>query len=162
MKKSILFCGLVALVCSCSAPKATTYSYSEYKSVNPSTAVYAVPTMADLVVTGEKITYGERINKNITTLTDAEVEALASSEKETVIANACKANNADVIVAPNVSITTDASHNLVIVVTGYPAVYKNFRTATPADTLFINSTTAPAAAAPVKNAIDPLSIFKKK
>lgn len=162
MKKSILFLGIVALVCSCSAPKATSYSYSEYKAVHPSPSVYAVPTMADLVVSGEKITYGERISKDITQLTDAEVEALASREKETVIANACRTNNADVIVAPNVSITTDASNNLVIVVTGYPAVYKNFRTATPTDTVFINSTTAPAAATPVKKAFNPLSIFKKK
>ena len=161
MKKSILFCGVVALVCSCSAPKATSYSYSEYKTAMPSPAVYAMPTMADLFVASEKITYGERINKNIATLTDAEVEALAAREKETVIANALKANNADVLVAPNVSIETDASKNLVIVVTGYPAVYKNFRNVTAADTLFMSASSV-VAATPAPKTINPLSFLKKK
>lgn len=161
MKKSILFCGVVALVCSCSAPKATSYAYSEYKTAMPFPAVYAMPTMADLVVASEKITYGERINKNITTLTDAEVEALAAREKETVIANALKANNADVLVAPNVSIETDASKNLVIVVTGYPAVYKNFRNVTAADTLFMSASSV-VAPTPAPKTINPLSFLKKK
>lgn len=30
MKKIFFFFGAVALICSCSAPKATSYSYSEY------------------------------------------------------------------------------------------------------------------------------------
>lgn len=139
MKKIILFCGLTALICSCSTPKATTYSYSEYKTVSPSQSVYAVPVIADLDVAQERITYAERINKDITTLTDAEVEALASSEKEVVIANAAKANNADVIVAPIINITTDANKNLVIIVNGYPARYKNFRNMTETDKWIIEN-----------------------
>ncbi len=139
MKKIILFCGLTALICSCSTPKATTYSYSEYKTVSPSQSVYTVPVIADLDVDQERITYAERINKDITTLTDAEVEALASSEKEVVIANAAKANNADVIVAPIINITTDANKNLVIIVNGYPARYKNFRNMTETDKWIIEN-----------------------
>ena len=114
MKKIILFFSVAAIVCSCSTPQATTYStpkatsysYSEYQTISPSQSVYTVPVIADLDVAKERITYAERINKNITTLTDAEVEALASREKEVVIANAAKANNADVIVAPTINITT--------------------------------------------------------
>ena len=139
MKKIILFCGLTALICSCSTPKATTYSYSEYKTVSPSQSVYTVPVIADLDVAQERITYAERINKDITTLTDAEVEALASREKEFVIANAAKANNADVIVAPIINITTDANKNLVIIVNGYPARYKNFRNMTETDKWIIEN-----------------------
>lgn len=139
MKKIILFCGLTALICSCSTPKATTYSYSEYKTVSPSQSVYTVPVIADLDVAQERITYAERINKDITTLTDAEVEALASREKEVVIANAAKANNADVIVAPIINITTDANKNLVIIVNGYPARYKNFRNMTETDKWIIEN-----------------------
>ena len=143
MKKSVLFLGVVALVCSCSIPKATSYSYSEYKTISPTQSViYTAPLLADLDVAKERITYGERINQNISTLTDTEVEALAVREKETVIANALKANNADVLVAPNVSIETDANKNLVIVVTGYPAVYKNFRSITEADEWVIDKTNA--------------------
>jgi hypothetical protein len=148
MKKIILLFSVAAIVCSCytpqvttnSTPKAKSYSYSEYQTISPTQSVYTVPVLADLDVAEERITYAERINKNITTLTDAEVEALASREKEVVIANAAKANNADVIVAPTINITTDANKNLVIVVNGYPATYKNFRNATEADRWIIENT----------------------
>jgi hypothetical protein len=141
MKKIILLFSVAAIVCSCytpqvttnSTPKAKSYSYSEYQTISPTQSVYTVPVIADLDVAEERITYAERINKNITTLTDAEVEALVSREKEVVVANAAKANNADVIVAPIINITTDANKNLVIIVNGYPATYKNFRNATEAD-----------------------------
>lgn len=133
MKKAILFIGLATLICSCSAQKATSYSYSEYKTISPTQSVYTVPLVADLVVAKDKITYAERINKDITTMSDGEVAALAKQEKETVMANALKAHNADVFVAPMVNITTDVNNNLVIVISGYPATYKNFRSATEKD-----------------------------
>ena len=158
MKKILFFC-LMAFACSCSAPKATSYSYSEYKTITPAPSVHAIPVMAELEVSSERITYAERINKNIKTLTDAEVENLASREKETVIANAAKTNNADVLVAPLVNITTDVNNNLVIIVTGYPAVYKNFRSATATDSIFMNAKNAE----PVeKKSLNPFDLFKKK
>ena len=160
MKKSFLFLGIVALVCSCSVPKATGYSYSEYQTITPTPSVHAIPVMAELEVSSERITYAERINQNIKLLTDAEVEALASRERETVIANAVKANNADVLVAPVVNITTDANNYLVIVVNGYPASYKNFRTATAADSIFMKNTQS--VEKKEKKAITPFEIFKKK
>ena len=161
MKKIFFFIGAVALICSCSAPKATSYSYSEYKTISPSQSVYTVPVIADLDVAKESITYAERINKNITTMTDAEVEALASREKEVVVANAAKANNADVIVAPTINITTDVNKNLVIVVTGYPAKYKNFRTATEADKWIVESAKTETEK-PVETKSNPLEgLFKK-
>jgi hypothetical protein len=162
MKKILLFCGLTALICSCSTPKATTYSYSEYQTVFPTQSVYTVPVIADLDVAKERITYAERINKNITTLTDAEVEALASREKEVVIANAAKANNADVIVAPTINITTDANNNLVIVVNGYPATYKNFRNATENDKWIIENTNIEKEQLVDKNTKSMKGLFKMK
>jgi PBP1b-binding outer membrane lipoprotein LpoB len=166
MKKVTLFLGVAALLSSCSTaiPMATNYSYSEYQTVSPTQSVYTVPVIADLDVAKERITYAERINKNITTLTDAEVEALASSEKEVVIANAAKANNADVIVAPTVNIATDANKNLVIIVNGYPATYKNFRNATEQDKWIIEAKhTDTEIAKPIEKATtNPLkSLFKK-
>lgn len=162
MKKILLFCGLTALICSCSTPKATTYSYSEYQTVFPTQSVYTVPVIADLDVAKERITYAERINKNITTLTDAEVEALASREKEVVIANAAKANNADVIVAPTINITTDANKNLVIVVNGFPATYKNFRNATENDKWIIENTNIEKEQLVDKNTKSMKGLFKMK
>jgi hypothetical protein len=162
MKKFIFFFGAAALICSCSAPKATSYSYSEYKTISPSQSVYTVPLVADLNVASERITYAERVNQNITKLTDAEVEALASREKEVVVANAAKANNADVIVAPTINITTDVNKNLVIVVTGYPATYKNFRNMTDADKWIIENANAENAK-PEETKANPLgALFKKK
>ena len=76
MKKIIFFFGAAALICSCSAPKATSYSYSEYKTISPSQSVYTVPLVADLDVAKERITYAERVNQNITKLTDAEVDKM--------------------------------------------------------------------------------------
>ena len=142
MKKILLFIGLAALVCSCSTTqKAVNYSYSEYRTISPSQSVYTAPLMADLVVAKDRFTYAERINQKITTMSDAEVDALAKREKETVMANALKAHNADVIVAPMVNITTDANHNLVIVICGYAATYKNFRNATEADKWIVEQAT---------------------
>ena len=170
MKKIILFFSVVAIVCSCSTPQATTYStpkatsysYSEYQTISPSQSVYTVPVIADLDIAKERITYAERINKNITTLTDAEVEALASREKEVVIANAAKANNADVIVAPTINITTDANNNLVIVVNGYPATYKNFRNATENDKWIIENTNIEKEQLVDKNTKSMKGLFKMK
>ena len=162
MKKIILFLGIAAFVCSCSTPKATSYSYSEYKTISPSQSVFAAPLMADIVVAKDRITYAERIDKNITTMTDAEVDALAKKEKENVIADALKAYNADVIVAPIVNITTDANQNLVIVICGYPATYNNFRNATESDKWIIELAGQEQSSSE-KKTITPLSnILKKK
>lgn len=154
--------GFVALICSCSVPKATSYSYSEYKTISPSQSVYTAPLMADLVVSKDRITYAERINKDITTMTDAEVDALATREKETVMANALKANNADVLVAPMINITTDVNKNLVIVIMGYPASYKNFRNATEADKWVIENAKAEQAKPEKKSGSPVGDLFKKK
>ena len=163
MKKIILFFGIATIICSCSViPLATNYSYSEYKTVSPSQSVYTIPVMAELDISSERITYAERINKDITTLTDAEVEALASREKEVVVANAAKANNADVIVAPIVNITTDVNKNLVIIVNGYPATYKNFRNATEADKWIIENANHEQEKEVEKKANPLKNIFPKK
>lgn len=132
--KKVLFFILAALTfVGCAAPKATSYSYAEYRTISPSQCVFTAPVYADLDVNPTRISYAERIEKDITKMTEAEVEKMVSSEKETVIANAVRANKADVLVAPIISVQTDVHHFVVIVVEGYPAVYKNFRSATEQD-----------------------------
>ena len=162
MKKLLLFLGVAAIMCSCAGTKATSYSYSEYRTISPSQSVYTAPLMADLVVAKERITYAERINQRITSMTDAEVDALANREKENVIANALKAHNADVLVAPMVNITTDANNNLVIVICGYPATYQNFRNATEADKWIIEKAREDKVEQNKKPASPVMDIFKKK
>lgn len=121
----------------------TTYSYSEYRSVQASQTVATAPLIADLVVSEKRITYAERINTVITNMSSSEAKALADKEKETVIANAVKANKADVLVAPIIDIQTDTNGYLVIEVTGYPASYKNFRNATKDDMWIVEKNSAP-------------------
>ena len=121
----------------------TTYSYSEYRSVQASQTVATAPLIADLVVSEKRITYAERINTAITNMSSSEAKALADKEKETVIANAVKANKADVLVAPIIDIQTDTNGYLVIEVTGYPASYKNFRNATKDDMWIVEKNSAP-------------------
>ncbi len=133
MKKLLFFVAVVAMCISCAAPKATTYSYAEYRTISPSQSVFTAPVYADLEVSPTRISYAERIEKDITTMTEAEVETMVSREKEIVIANAVRTNKADVLVAPIISVQTDVHHFVVIIVEGYPATYKNFRSATEAD-----------------------------
>ena len=123
----------------------TTYSYSEYRSVQPSQSVATAPLIADLVVSEKRITYAERINTVITNMSSSEAKALADKEKETVIANAVKTNKADVLVAPIIDIQTDSNGYLVIEVTGYPASYKNFRNASKDDMWIMEKNQTPKA-----------------
>ena len=150
MKKviQILGVGLCSslLLIGCSASKnttKTTYSYSEYRSVQAAQSVATAPLIADLVVAEKRITYAERINTVISGMSASEAKALADKEKETVIANAVKANKADVLVAPIIDIQTDANGYLVIEVTGYPASYKNFRNASKDDLWIVEKNSAP-------------------
>lgn len=131
--KLFLFALLAALLSSCAAKKATNYTAVEYRTIEPTQAVYTAPLIADLKVSETRISYAERINVKVNSKTDAEIQAIAEKEKQVVINNAVKSNNADVLVAPIVEIQTDANMYLVISVTGYPASYKNYRNATPED-----------------------------
>mgnify|MGYP003311826145 CR=1 FL=1 len=60
-------------------------------------------------------------------------------EKNQIISNATTTHNADLLVAPLVNVQTDAKNNLIISVTGYPAKYKNYRSATQEDQWFLGS-----------------------
>ena len=110
--------------------KATTYSYAEYRTTDPSKSVVSTPVVADLSVSETRISYTAKIPTCIKRKTELEAKSIANKEKEIVIANALKANNADVLVAPIIDIQTDADYHLLITATGYPAVYKNFHNAT--------------------------------
>ena len=120
-------CSSMLLIgCASTKPTKTIYSFSEYRAVQTSQTVATAPLIADLVVSEKRVNYAERINTVISEMSASEAKALADKEKETVIANAVKANKADVLVAPIIDIQTDANGYLVIEVTGYPASYKKF------------------------------------
>lgn len=133
MKTKFLLLGALAAVVLSSCKTSTSYSYSEFKTSDPVVNVFSVPQIAELSVSDTKITYSERINKDIREMTPSAAESFAMREKETVLNNAIKANNADVLIAPNITVITDNQGRLVITVTGYPANYTGFRNATSED-----------------------------
>lgn len=166
MKKIYLFLLVTALffITSCattSSTTKTTYSKSQYRTVQTSQTVSTAPIIADLVVSEKKINYAERINTVIFGMSQAEAKALAEKESETVIANALKANKADVLVAPITDIQTDANGYLVIEVTGYPAVYKNFRNASKEE-MWIVERPAPTTTKEEKKSAMPVALPGKK
>jgi hypothetical protein len=136
LKKCFLYAGLVLSV-ALTACSSKTYSYSEFRTTQPAQSVHAVPVVADLEVSQERITYSERLGVKVSDLSDAELKNLVETEKQVVMSNAMKAHKADVLVAPLVDILTDGNNQLVLTITAYPAKYKNYRSATKEDTWFI-------------------------
>ncbi|MGN0186437.1 MAG: hypothetical protein ACI392_01655 [Paludibacteraceae bacterium] len=59
--------------------------------------------------------------------------------KERLIAKVLKTNSSDVLIGTLVEVTTNADGFLVMTVTGYPAKYVNFRSATEADQWKVNT-----------------------
>lgn len=111
MKK--LFFGaavLMAVMCSCSTNKMST------ASVEDVTTTIESNTSADLVVSGNRISYTFRPHK------------VAGNVYAAAVAAALKANgNADILVQPQFETTSKRGKIKQIVVTGYPATYKNFK-----------------------------------
>lgn len=157
--KKIFYFGIVAFLMASCATEKTVYTYSEYRTTNPSQSVATAPLIADLVVSENRISYAERINTVISNKTVGEAKSLADKEKEVVISNAIKANKADVLVAPIVNIQTDDNGFLVIEVSGYPASYKNFRNAAKDDMWIVNHATPEQ---PEKKAIPSIALPGKK
>lgn len=136
MKRFFLYTGIIlsVLLTACSSKN---YSYSEFRTTQPTQSVHAVPVVADLDVMQERIIYTERLGVKVSDLSDAELQKLVETEKQVVMSNAMKAHKADVLVAPLVDVLTDANNYLVLTITAYPAKYKNYRSATKEDTWFI-------------------------
>ena len=134
------------------------YHYQEAtaRHSNPKRSeTYIYPTVADMEVTPNKITYSqtfstkmemtasqfrkftEEFNRHINSGTEP---VFVKNWKSQVIANAAMKHQADEIVAPIFIITPNADKTEVEVkVTGYVGKYKNFRKATEKDINFLNT-----------------------
>lgn len=89
--------------------------------------VIQAPVIADLDVQETKVS-GTAVGSN---------NALATV-KNLALVDAIKKAGADVLVAPSFEIETKGSKTTATV-TGFPATYKNFRAATPADTTLVKA-----------------------
>lgn len=142
----LVFCTIITLMlCSCSTIQ--TISYSETRSIEPKLSMYTVPLVADLQVNETRITYAEKVTADITKLKTSQIDEI----KLTVLFNAIKHYDADVIVAPIICVKSKGTYELLVTVTGFPATYKNIRNASKEDSWFVqvepspNPTVAPAA-----------------
>lgn len=111
------------------------YFYEERgaRNVEPQHQVVTVPIVADLeVLSTEKITYSE-------TFTKANLNNI-ESYKYVVLAHAIKQYNADLIIGAIYDVNYNSKgRTLEVIVTGFPAKYKEFRKATPEDQWFLDN-----------------------
>lgn len=122
MKKIIFSIGIAFLFASCSVYKTTTTKTMDVSGGG----IIQTPVIVDLDVKPNKVS-GTATGKK---------EVPIENVRQSAIADAVKSANADVLVEPRFE-TTITSSNKTIVVSGYPANYKNFRQMTNADTTLI-------------------------
>jgi hypothetical protein len=129
--KTILTLSFALVVASCSVTRQTkTQKSAKYLEVNQP-GVYSVPLVADLKVIEEKAA-----GKSSGRLTPGAPDNTPVIEgiKVQAVADALKKSKADVLVEPNFTVEVDGL-DVNVAVTGYPAVYKNFRNYTVADSM---------------------------
>ena len=126
-------------------PAAQEFSYYTYaeatgRNVEPSSNAVNLPLVAEVQVLPTKIIHVEtdafknisvseavrRYGEKFKTIGIAEYKRIA-------LARAANANNADLIVGATFEVETTEDNHFSIKVVGYPAIYKNFHTATKKD-----------------------------
>ena len=154
MKKILLSAALITLVVAQSfakppqqqvdLTKETTVSvltYFEASARNLETTANAInlPIIAEIQVMQKRIMYTETDAFKNTSVTEVvrhngnNMKNAMAEYKRIALAKAANANNADLIFGATFMVETTADNHFAITVTGYPAVYKNFHTATAKD-----------------------------
>ena len=117
MKKLLLLAVAAITLASCSTVK----NSSTYRTFSVNTP-YAVPVVADLDISATKITYAYVPPKTVRN--GGEDNVLNTAVREALSTN----GNADVLVGLETQIKYNSSKKILsVVITGYPATYKNFR-----------------------------------
>ena len=120
------------------AQKKVEYHESQARLMEPKLNVYVKPLIVDLkVLEGQKrVTEGPFLfpDKDVTTMTLEELE----KTKTNALYLAAKKYGADIIVAATFDVrTSEKAKGLEITVTGFPAIYSNWRTVEEQDYLWI-------------------------
>ena len=118
----------------------STYFEATGRNLEVSASAINLPLVAEIQVMQKKIVYVETEAFKKKTVTEVirqygnELKTVGLAEyKRLALANAANANNADMIVGATFVIETTDDNHFSVKVTGYPAIYKNFHTATPKD-----------------------------
>ena len=145
MKKNILV--LVAAIAALFATSCgTTYNITDNNThlLSVASSAYTLPTVAELQVTATKISFQMTYKNNLSLKDIADFSASPKVQYmiKLTLNKAAEKYDADLIVAPNYSIATSEDYkNVTVSITGYPATYTNFRTATSADMEMIKNGT---------------------
>ena len=117
-----------------------TYFEATGRNLEVSASAINLPLVAEIQVMPQKIVYVETEAFKKKTVTEVirqygeKLKTVGLAEyKRLALANAANAYNADMIVGATFVIETTDDNHFSVKVTGYPAVYKNFHTATPKD-----------------------------
>uniref|UniRef100_UPI00405770ED hypothetical protein n=1 Tax=Alistipes sp. TaxID=1872444 RepID=UPI00405770ED len=117
MKKLFLLAIVTCLFASCSTLK-NTATHRNFSVHTP----FAVPVIADLEISNNRVTYAYVPPRSVRNGGDNNV--INTAVREALMVN----GNSDVMVGLETQIKYNASRSIVsIVITGYPAKYKNFR-----------------------------------
>lgn len=148
MKALHLFFSTLALATILSGCQLYSYEERSSRNIEPQHNVVTVPIVADIeLLSKEKITYTETFSgvqlnqfffKNRRRKVFSENSQL-DPYKYTAQAHALKQYGADFLIGAMIDVDyTNKGDILKVIVTGYPAKYKEFRKATPEDEWFIN------------------------
>ncbi|MCR5445369.1 MAG: hypothetical protein K6E96_06795 [Bacteroidales bacterium] len=144
MKKTTLLLALASvavLFASCassSKPTKVRYAYNEYtiKTMEVDGSGIVTPIAADIKVEATHYVWSETFDNELEEkdVNNPKNSTAIQSMKDYTMAKALKQSNSDLLVAPLYSVSTSADlRKITVTVTGYPATYYNFRTATEAD-----------------------------
>lgn len=108
------------------------YMEASARYLDPTQAFLTVPVIADLQVSQNKIQYTEKDAFKDFKVTEELIEMIPNL-KQIALCRAARAHNADVILGATIDVITNSQGNLEITISGYPAVYTNFRNAKTSD-----------------------------
>lgn len=135
-------CFMMAVVCLVSlnvcAQKNTTVEFhqAQARQVEPLIQTFIMPKVAEMTVGSERISFTTFISNEEAKAMDNSIYEL----KAYALANTCKANNADVIVAATYLIDTDKNNGgYNVTVVGYPGIYERWRDVQANDYQWIQS-----------------------
>ena len=144
MKKSLFILAILSILF-LSGCSVLSSHYMQAKSMEvKGTGVLQIPVVADLNVSSTRISEEYTLTTALNMKTQGKV---INEAKDYAVANAVQKYSADVLVEPIFEVyITKAKMNksdVRVIVTGYPATYKNFRSATQGDMELIDGTRKP-------------------
>ena len=144
------------------------YQEATARNLEPKSQIYTTPVVADLKITGDRISHTEEFKDVSLPVNNAvQLEKILDNYQSITLAKAKAKLKADALVGAMFEVDYEADNKgyklvLKITVTGYPAVYNTFRNATEQDSWMmkfypydgiLNKSTS---VAPIKSVVSPI------